>query len=63
MTAAMERNAPDSYSRRQRNSDAEYARQYTAWVESLPPDQRGQLWSGAVRGSARLAAGGSLARG
>ena len=43
MTAAMERNAPDSYSRRQRDSDAEYARQYTAWVESLPPDQRSQL--------------------
>jgi hypothetical protein len=43
MTAAMERNAPDSYSRRQRDSDAEYARQYKAWVESLPPDQRSQL--------------------
>jgi hypothetical protein len=43
MTAAMERDAPDSYSRRQRDSDAEYARQYKAWVESLPPDQRSQL--------------------
>jgi hypothetical protein len=43
MTDAMERDAPDSYSRRQRDSDAEYARQYKAWVESLPPDQRSQL--------------------
>jgi len=43
MSTALERDAPDSYSRRQRNSDAEYARQYKLWVESLPPEQRGQL--------------------
>jgi hypothetical protein len=43
MTAALERDAPDSYSRRQRDSDAEYARQYKLWVESLPPEQRSQL--------------------
>jgi hypothetical protein len=43
MSTALERDAPDSYSRRQRDSDAEYARQYKLWVESLPPEQRCQL--------------------
>ena len=43
MTASLKRDDPDSYSRRQRDSDAEYARQYKLWVESLPPEQRCQL--------------------
>jgi len=43
MTAALEQVASDSYARRQRDSDADYARQYKIWVQSLPPDQRSQL--------------------
>jgi hypothetical protein len=30
----------DDYSQRQKAKDAEYARQYKAWIDSLPPDER-----------------------
>ena len=33
----------DDYTRRQAAKDAEYQRQYRAWVESLPADQRREL--------------------
>jgi hypothetical protein len=33
----------DDYARRQAAKDAEYERQYRAWVESLPADQRREL--------------------
>ncbi|MCF7675126.1 MAG: hypothetical protein K9M97_07265 [Akkermansiaceae bacterium] len=33
----------DDYTRRQAAKDAEYERQYRAWIESLPADQRRQL--------------------
>ena len=33
----------DDYSRRQTAKDAEYERQYKAWVKSLPADQRREL--------------------
>ena len=35
----------DDYSQRQKAKDAEYARQYKAWVESLPADERRKLES------------------
>jgi hypothetical protein len=35
----------DDYTRRQAAKDAEYARQYRAWVESLPADERRKLES------------------
>ena len=33
----------DDYSQRQKAKDAEYARQYKAWIKSLSPDERRQL--------------------
>ena len=33
----------DDYNRRQTAKDAEYARQYKAWIKSLPPDERREL--------------------
>ena len=33
----------DDYSQRQKAKDAEYARQYKAWVDSLPPAERRKL--------------------
>ncbi len=33
----------DDYSQRQKAKDAEYERQYRAWVQSLPEDQRREL--------------------
>jgi hypothetical protein len=33
----------DDYTRRQATKDAEYAREYKAWVESMPADQRWEL--------------------
>lgn len=33
----------DEYSQRQKAKDAEYARQYRAWIDSLPPDERRKL--------------------
>ena len=33
----------DDYSQRQKAKDAEYARQYKAWVDSLPPEERRKL--------------------
>ena len=33
----------DDYTRRQAAKDAEYAREYKAWVESMPADQRREL--------------------
>ena len=33
----------DDYSQRQKTRDAEYERQYKAWIKSLPPNERRQL--------------------
>ena len=33
----------DDYSQRQKARDAEYERQYKAWIKSLPPDERRKL--------------------
>jgi hypothetical protein len=33
----------DDYSQRQKAKDAQYAREYRAWVESLPPEERRKL--------------------
>ena len=33
----------DDYSQRQKAKDAEYARQYKAWIKSLPVDKRREL--------------------
>ena len=33
----------DDYSQRQKTRDAEYERQYKAWIKSLPPDERRKL--------------------
>ena len=33
----------DDYSQRQKSKDAEYARQYKAWVKTLSPDERRKL--------------------
>ena len=33
----------DDYSRRQKSKDAEYQREYRAWVDSLPADERRKL--------------------
>jgi hypothetical protein len=33
----------DDYSRKQKARDAEYEREYKAWIESLPPDERRKL--------------------
>jgi hypothetical protein len=33
----------DDYSQRQRAKDAEYARQYKAWVESVSPEERRKI--------------------
>ena len=35
----------DDYSQRQKTRDAEYERQYKAWIKSLPPNERRQLES------------------
>ena len=33
----------DDYSRKQKSRDAEYAREYKAWIDSLPPAERRKL--------------------
>ena len=33
----------DDYSRNQKSRDAEYEREYRAWIETLPPDERRKL--------------------
>jgi len=33
----------DDYSRRQSAKDAQYAREYRAWIDSLPADERRKL--------------------
>ena len=35
----------DDYSRKQKARDAEYEREYRAWIDSLPPDERRKLES------------------
>jgi hypothetical protein len=35
----------DDYSQRQKAKDAEYARQYKAWVASMSPEERRKLES------------------
>lgn len=33
----------DDYSRKQKSRDAEYEREYRAWIQSMPPDERRKL--------------------